>query len=372
ARRKRNVRRVGELKALRKELRDRQRGPGSVQFAGSDVARAGKRVIVTDNATKRYGARTIVSGFSVEIARGDKIGVVGPNGAGKTTMLNLLTGALAPDDGAVRLGTNLDIVTLDQRRDSLKPEMRLADAITDARGDWVEIAGAKKHVATYLQDFLFTPEQWRAPVSSLSGGERGRLALAAALAKPSNLLVLDEPTNDLDLDTLELLEELLAGYAGTLLLVSHDRSFIDNIVTSVITTDPDQPGVWRRYAGGYDDMIAQRGAEPGGAAPVSEARAAPEAGSNQQRGKPAKQKTGRARLSYKEQYALETLPGEIDALQDNIRMLRQDLEDPSLYERDPEAFDRKAAALKEAEARLHEREEQWLALAEKREAREAG
>lgn len=358
ARRKRNMRRVGELQALRKQLKESRRPQSAVKFSTTDVEASGKRVIVAENVSKSYGDNNIVDRFSIEITRGERIGLVGPNGVGKTTLLNILTGMQKPDDGTVKLGTNLDIVTLDQRRDSLRPEMRLADAIADERGDWVTIGGAKKHVASYLQDFLFAPEQWRAPVQSLSGGERGRLALAAALAKPSNLLVLDEPTNDLDLETLDLLEELLASYKGTVLLVSHDRSFIERIVTSVITTDPEQPGKWRRYAGGYDDMIAQRGRAPGALqkqtpTPLKSKRPAKASGST------AATKT---KLSYKEKYALETLPGEIETLQSKIKSYQETLNQPALFESDPALFNKTAKELEAAQSKLQNAEEDWLRL----------
>jgi len=364
ARRKRNMRRVGELKSLRQKLQDEKRGETNVKFTAAATRASGKQVIVAETISKSFGDKTVIKDFSIRITRAERIGVVGPNGAGKTTLLNLLTGALAPDEGTVALGTNLDIVSLSQRRDSLKPDMRLADAITDQRGDWVTIGDTKKHVASYLQDFLFAPEQWRAPVQSLSGGERGRLALAAALAKPSNLLVLDEPTNDLDLETLDLLEDLLASYKGALLLVSHDRSFIDRVVTSVITTHPEKPGEWRRYPGGYDDMVAQRGTEPGAQKPIS-------AKSDQSSARePAKKapRTEQIKLSYKEKYALETLPGEIETLQTRIKTLKETLDDPNLFDKDPAHFNKSAKALEQAQHDLDAAEEAWLALAIKQEA----
>jgi ABC transport system ATP-binding/permease protein len=363
ARRKRNMRRVGELKELRKNLREARNPQERVRFSSADVETSGKRVIVADTISKSYGEKNIVVDFSIEIARGDRIGFVGPNGAGKTTLLNMLIGALKPDAGSIKLGSNLNIVSLDQRRDSLKPDMRLADAIADERGDWVTIGDSKKHVASYLQDFLFAPEQWRAPVRSLSGGERGRLALAAALAKPSNLLVLDEPTNDLDLETLDLLEEMLASYEGTLLLVSHDRSFIDRIATSIITTAPEQSGKWRRYAGGYDDMIAQRGGAPG-LTQKPPATAKPRTENN----RPASRPAPNAKLSYKEKYALEMLPGEIDAMQEQTKRLKAKLADPSLFERDPALFHETAKSLEIIEQKLTSAEEDWLRLEIKREA----
>ncbi|MEZ5892480.1 MAG: ATP-binding cassette domain-containing protein [Parvularculaceae bacterium] len=362
ARRKRNMRRVGELKAMRKNLREAKRPQGAASFSVQTGAASGKRAIVAENVSKSFGGRTIIDRFSVEIARGDRIGIVGPNGAGKTTLVNLLTGALAPDEGTVTLGTNLEIVSLDQRRARLQPEMRVADAVNDGTGDWVTINGEKRHVATYLKDFLFGPEQWRQPVTALSGGERGRLALASAMARPSNLLVLDEPTNDLDLETLEMLEEQLAAYDGTLLLISHDRAFLDNLVTSVITTDPANPARWLRYAGGYDDMVAQRGSAPGletvAAKPKAKAAPTPE------RAKPA----AAAKLSYKEQYALDRLPAEIDALHGEIASLKTKLDDPSLFARDAALFDKTAKALSAAETTLAAKEEEWLTLEMKREA----
>ncbi len=362
ARRKRNVRRMRALQELRKTRREERRAPGAVTFTAAAATSAGKRMIVADKISKAYGDKTIVKDFSIEIARGDRVGFVGPNGAGKTTLLTLLTGQSRPDAGTVTLGTNLDMIWLDQRRASLKEDMRVADAITDGRGDWVSFGETKKHVSTYLKEFLFSPEQWRAPVSALSGGERGRLSLAAALAKPSNLLVLDEPTNDLDLETLELLEEMLADYQGTLLLVSHDRDFLDRIVTSVVTTAPDdRPGHWIDYPGGYDDMLAQRGAAPG--APSGPA---PQQKKKQTRAAPQPKQPAQ-KLSYKEKYALEQLPAEIEALEATIAECRELLAKPDLFEKDPDRFAKTAAALEKAEQRLAAAEEEWLALEMRRE-----
>ncbi len=217
---------------------------------------SGRLVAVAEGISKSYGGRPVVRDFSARIMRGDRVGIVGPNGAGKTTLLNLLTGALMPDTGEVRLGTNLAQVTLDQRRESLDPEQSLTEALTGGSGDTVTVAGQSRHVVGYMKDFLFRPEQARTPVGVLSGGERARLTLARAFARPSNLLVLDEPTNDLDLETLDLLQERLAEYPGTVLLVSHDRDFLDRVVTSVIATEGN--GRWIEYAGGYTDMLAQR------------------------------------------------------------------------------------------------------------------
>ncbi len=364
ARRKRNVRRMAELKDLRRTLRDTPRTTGSVKFTTTDAGQSSKRMIVAEKISKRFGERVIVDSFSTEIVRGDKIGVVAPNGAGKTTLLNMLIGALKPDAGVVTASDNLELVTLDQQRLQLKPDQRLADAITDDRGDWVTVGGVKKHVATYLQDFLFAPEQWRAPVSSLSGGERGRLALAAALAYPSNILALDEPTNDLDLETLDLLQDFLADYKGAILLISHDRSFLDNIVTSIVTTDPQTTGAWRRYPGGYDDMVTQRGRPPGAkVASAKRARRADAAAT----AKAAAPKTALAKLTYKEQYALKTLPERIAALEKEISALNRTLADPNFFERNAEDFATCARKLEEAKTALDKAEEDWLDLTIKQE-----
>ena len=361
ARRKRNMRRVGELKQLRKTLREARRSQGLVKFSASSGELSGKRVITADAISKSYGGRKIIDRFSVKIARGERVGFVGPNGAGKTTLIRILIGELSPDSGAVEIGANLQTLSLDQNRESLKPGMRLADAITDGRGDWVTIGAARRHAASYLKDFLFAPEQWRSPVEALSGGERARLALAAALAKPSNLLVLDEPTNDLDLETLDLLEDLLASYEGTLLLVSHDRSFLDRIVTSVIAPDPKEPALWRRYAGGYHDMEAQRGRAPGVKARAASLK------HNVRKTRLATEPQTQHKLSYKEKYALEKLPREIAEMQEKIADIKATLDDPAFFHRDPDQFVRAAKTLSETESALTAAEEEWLRLEIKRE-----
>ncbi|MEQ8194257.1 MAG: ABC-F family ATP-binding cassette domain-containing protein, partial [Rhodospirillales bacterium] len=242
ARRKRNQGRLRALQDLRKQQRA-ERGPaGSVTLSASQADASGKLVIEARDLEKAYGEQQIVGGFSLRVLRGEKIGFVGPNGAGKTTLLNLITGALKPDSGKVKLGANLETVTLDQGRESLDPGMPLADVLTGGGSDMVSVGGTPRHVASYMKDFLFDPVQARTPVGALSGGERGRVMLARALARPSNLLILDEPTNDLDLETLDLLQEMLSDYAGTVLLVSHDRDFLDRIVTSTVAWEG--PGRW--------------------------------------------------------------------------------------------------------------------------------
>ena len=367
ARRKRNVRRMKELQELRSRHRNARSPQGKVNFASNESEKSAKKVIETKGIAKSFGDQVIVSDFSIKITRGSRIGIVAPNGAGKTTLISMLTGLLPPDAGEIEIGANVEMVSLDQRRASLEPTMRVADAITDGRGDFVEIDGSKKHASTYLQDFLFSAEQWRAPVSTLSGGEKGRLALAAALAKQSNLLVLDEPTNDLDLETLDLLEEMLAGYGGTLILVSHDRSFLDRIVTSIIAQDGNgKKGAWREYVGGYDDMVRQRDA----ALPPSDDPAISKAQKTTTPAPPAKP-SGKSKLSFKEKYALENLPKEMETLSASINDTKKSLADPSLFEKDPAKFNRLAKALTESETRLEEAEEEWLALELKREEMEA-
>lgn len=357
ARRKRNVRRVAELARLRQERRDARRLQGDVRFTAGQSGPSGRLVIEASGITKSFGGKAVVRTFSTRITRGDRIGIVGPNGAGKTTLLKMLTGRLEPDAGDVRLGTGLEMVTLDQRRDELAPTMTVTEALTGGRGDKVIINGQARHVASYMKDFLFQPEQARSPLSVLSGGERARLMLARALAKPSNLLVLDEPTNDLDLETLDLLQELLSDYTGTVLLVSHDRDFLDRVVTSVIAAEGD--GRWVEYAGGYTDMLAQRfGADLPSTtnAPMQE-KAKPADKALPDRGPQKKRK-----LSFHEKHALATLPGTIEALQAKIASLQERLADPEFYSRDPDAFTAATQRLAEAQEELSAAEDRWLEL----------
>lgn len=371
ARRKRNVRRMAELDALRQARRETRRAAGAAVMQSVEAKTSGKLVVEADGVCKRFDGRPVVEDFSIKIARGDRVGLAGPNGSGKTTLVRLVTGALAPDEGTVRLGTNLEIATLDQRRAALDPTTPLRAALLGGegggRGDMIEIGGTTRHVMSYLKDFLFQPEQARTPVGALSGGERGRLALAMALARPSNLLVLDEPTNDLDLETLDVLQEMLGDYAGTILLVSHDRDFLDRVATSIIAPDPALgPGGWREYAGGYSDMVRQRAAAPKPAS-AKTVRAKPAAPPAKDAAKPA-----RAKLSYKDKHALETLPAKIAALEADIAALAAKLADPELYARDARGFDALAARLANAEAERDGAEEQWLELEMKREELEGG
>ncbi|MEO0618499.1 MAG: ATP-binding cassette domain-containing protein [Pseudomonadota bacterium] len=374
ARRKRNQKRLADLHALRKKHKEHRKAQGNVSLKAAQSGEAGKRVLEVKNISKRYGDRVIVDNLSLRVQRGDRLGLVGPNGAGKTTLINLLTGALTPDSGSVTLGTNIDMVTLDQRRESLDPDTTLGDALTDGRGDTVMVGDTSRHVVAYMKDFLFQPEQRRTPLRVLSGGERGRLMLARALARPSNVLVLDEPTNDLDLQTLDLLQELLTDYAGTVLLVSHDRDFLDRIVSSTLVWEGDalawsKPGLWTEYAGGYSDMLAQRKLSQRDEKSAS-TPAATTVGSKAPQ--PSTTKSAGKKLSYKDKHALETLPGEMAKLEAEAATLRTKLAAPDLFSRDPNAFATAAKALETTEAALASAEERWLELELKREALEAG
>ncbi|MGF1641223.1 MAG: ABC-F family ATP-binding cassette domain-containing protein [Rhodospirillales bacterium] len=363
ARRRRNQGRVRALEAMRARRRERPPTAGTVAMTVGEADASGKLVIEAAGIGKTWGEKRVVADLSLRVPRGDRLGIVGPNGAGKTTLLGLLTGALAPDAGTVRLGTNLRMVTLDQRRESLDPRSTLVEVLTGGIGDTVDVAGRPRHVIGYLKDFLFAPEQARTPVGALSGGERGRLMLARALARPSNLLVLDEPTNDLDLETLDLLQEMLADYPGTVLLVSHDRDFLDRVVTSVIAAEGG--GRWIEYAGGYSDMLAQRRAGPAAKAPPRTPRPKAE----RRTGEPPAAAAGR-KLSFKEQHAHRTLPAKIAALEAEIARLQAVLADPGLYARDPAAFAAAASTLDAAAAELAAAEDAWLVLELRREALE--
>jgi ABC transport system ATP-binding/permease protein len=355
-RRKRNMLRVGKLQALREQRRTYRANAGNATITAGAAPPSGALVIEAAGINKRYGDRPIVSDFSIRIARGDRIGIVGPNGSGKTTLINLLTGNSPPDAGSVRLGSNLAMAALDQHRDNLDPDFTVAEALTGGRGDTVMVNGHARHVVSYMKDFLFTSEQARTPLGKLSGGERGRLMLAQVLAKPSNLLILDEPTNDLDMETLDVLEDVLGEYPGTVLLVSHDRDFLDRLVNGVIV--PEGNGRWIEYAGGYSDMLAQRGVQPSpGLAKQALAKAAQKAVSNSSEPQPAKR-----RLSFKDKHALDTLPKTITAFQAEADALRARLDDPGFYARDRAAFETTTATLAKLQQDIAAAEEQWLAL----------
>jgi len=354
-RRKRNQGRLRALADLRQERREQRQVQGTVKMETVAANVSGKQVIEAKGISKSYDGRPIVKNFSLRVLRGDRIGIIGANGTGKTTLLKMLTGALEPDSGTIKIGNAVELVSLDQQRASLDPNVSLADALTGGHGDNVIIDDKPRHVISYMRDFLFTPEQAKTAVGALSGGERGRLMLARALARPSNLLVLDEPTNDLDLETLDLLQEMLADYPGTVLLVSHDRDFIDRVVTSVVVSEGG--GSWAEYAGGYSDMMAQKG--PG----IAASRAA-------KAGKPrpatttgaAAAKAPAAGLSFKDRDMLAKLPSRIQTLHKAIDKLQAELADPALYGRDPARFDKTTAALTAKTAELETAEEEWLRL----------
>ena len=351
ARRTRAVFRVQRLDKLRAERQARRERLGKVNLQLDAGERSGKLVADLEHVGKSFGQLPVVRDFSARIQRGDKIGVIGPNGAGKTTLLRLILGELKPDTGVVRLGTKIDVAYFDQFRTQLDPDSSLVDVISPG-SDFVEFGGARKHVIGYLEDFLFRPERARSPVSSLSGGERNRLLLARLFARPANVLVLDEPTNDLDIETLELLEELLANYDGTLFLVSHDRTFLDNVVTQTIAAEGD--GCWKEYAGGYSDWAA-------GQASVAKGAARQKTETREVKG-PEPAKARGDKLSWKEQRELEALPARIAALEGEQGDLTRRIGDASIYQSDPQAAQKAAERLAVIDDELMALLERWEAL----------
>ena len=359
ARRKRNIRRLKELQELRKIRQTTDVKVNKIKADTSITELSGKIVFDIENISKTYGEISLVRDFSIRITRGDRIGIIGKNGAGKTTFLKLLIGETLPEKGTIKLGTKLDIVSLDQRRESLDPKISLRDALTEGVGDMVFVGGKSRHVISYLKDFLFKPEQAGTPVSALSGGERGRLMLARAFAKPSNLLVLDEPTNDLDHETLDFLQELISEYTGTLLLVSHDRDFLDRVVTSVIAPDAVKPGGWIEYVGGYSDMLNQKqiNKEP--------SKTNIEKIQNRIQNKSNKKSE---RITYNDRYALENLPKKIEALNLKIKTIESQLANQNYFVSDPEGFKNSALELEKLTKEKVLSEEEWLNLELRREA----
>jgi ABC transport system ATP-binding/permease protein len=356
ARRTRNAGRVTRLEQLRTERTERRDRIGNVKLAVDAGERSGRLVAELTGVCKSFGDRAIVRALDLRLMRGDRLALIGPNGAGKSTLIKLILGTLAPDSGRLRLGTNLQIAYFDQMREALDPDKTVAETIAPG-SDWIEIAGSRKHVMTYLSDFLFAPRRAGAPVATLSGGERNRLLLARLFARPANLLVLDEPTNDLDIESLELLEATLQDYSGTLLLVSHDRAFLDSVVTQSLVAEGD--GTWREYAGGYSDWLRQR-PEPRAVAPF-----APEP-----RPAPSRRSDTRIKLSFKEQRELEALPAEIEALEGEQAALLAGMGAPDYHARGAEQIRRDRARHDEIETLLLDRLERWSALEDK--ARSAG
>ncbi|WP_370049424.1 MULTISPECIES: ABC-F family ATP-binding cassette domain-containing protein [Salipiger] len=366
ARRTRNQGRVRALKALRQERSNmiRRQGTAAMELASAPVS--GKKVIEAEGLTKIFGDKTIVKNFSLTVQRGDRVAFVGPNGTGKTTLIRMLTGEIEPDEGRVKLGTNLEIALFDQTRSQLDPEMSLWESLTgdkdmrvSGKADQVLVRGQPKHVVGYLKEFLFDERQARAKVASLSGGEKARLLLAKLMAKESNLLVMDEPTNDLDVETLDLLQDLLGEYDGTVLIVSHDRDFLDRIATTTVAMEGNGQAVV--YAGGWSDYRAQR-AETAATAPAEKtAKPAKEA---REASKPKPQQAG---LSFTEKHRLEELPDVIARLEAEIGKLEQLLADPELFTREPVKFRKATEALTERQDKLSAAEEEWLELEEKAE-----
>ncbi|GFE63625.1 ABC-F family ATP-binding cassette domain-containing protein [Litoreibacter roseus] len=363
ARRKRNMGRVRALGELRAERASQITRTGTAAMAFEGGPKSGKQVIVADDISKTFDDTTIVQNFSLKVARGDRVAFVGPNGAGKTTLLNMLIGQTPPDTGQVTLGTNLIPAIFDQNRAALNPDDTLWASLTEdpatrvkGQSDYIMVRGTPKHVVGYLKDFLFDERQARAPVRSLSGGEKARLLLARIMARESNLLILDEPTNDLDIETLDLLQELIGDYDGTVLLVSHDRDFLDRVATTTVALKDGRATV---YAGGWSDYQAQQGQSDAIAEP---AQIKAKLETSAPRGKP------KAGLSFTEEHRLKALPGEIERLEAEIAKLTEFLSDPDLFSQSPAKFEKASAALVERQSALSAAEEEWLTLEEKAEA----
>ena len=365
ARRTRNMGRVRALMGLRADRAQRIAGGKQAQLAIAEAEKSGRLVIEAKNLAKTFdtpdGPRLVLKDFSTRILRGDRIGFIGPNGAGKTTLLKILTGRLQPDSGAVRQGTELEIAEFDQRRADLPPEQTIRQVLCPYGGDSVMVGGKPRHVAGYIQDFLFDSRQLDTPVKALSGGERNRLILARLFARPSNVMILDEPTNDLDMDTLDLLQEVLSDYDGTLLLVSHDRDFLDRLATSTIVLEGG--GKATEYAGGYSDYLSQRPQH-------AEAPAAAKAPSKPAAAAAAPKKA--AKLSYKDQRELDDLPAKIAKLEAEIAKLGEAMTDAGFYARDPAGFAKTSARLEAAQGELAAAEERWLELEALKEELAAG
>ena len=356
ARRKRNVRRVGELADLRTQLKTARTAPSAVTMTAQDAQPSGALAVELKKVSKALGGRTLVRDLSFRLLRGDRLGIVGPNGAGKTTLIKMVTGALEPDAGEVTFGARLAAVTLDQFRAELPDTTTVTEALTGGGSDFIEVGGQRKHVMGYMREFLFQPEQARTPIGKLSGGERGRLMLARAFASPSNLLALDEPTNDLDIETLDVLQEMLATYPGTILCVSHDRDFLDRIATEILFAESD--GTWTAYAGGYSDMVRQRGS---GVTAAAVAVKAAFVADRAERAAGAKRK-----LSFKDQRALDMLPGRVSEMQAKLATLETRLGQPANADK-AQALSAEYAAVK---AEIEAAEEEWLRLETMREEME--
>jgi len=354
ARRKRNIRRLAALQDLRAKQRSHQGPVGRATMVAHEAEARGKLVIEAHSINKAYGKTKLVDDVSLRIHTGDRIGLVGRNGTGKTTLLSMLTGRLKPDSGRIRFGQHLELAILDQMR-AIDETQTLESYLTDGRGDSLIVRGQERHVVSYMKDFLFTPEQKRSPLGELSGGERARLMLARLLAKPANLLILDEPTNDLDMETLDLLQELIANFAGTVLLVSHDRDFLDRCVTSILAAEGE--GKWVSYAGGYSDMVSQRHIK---LSPVIKTpKKTLDLPKSSRQSMAQKSRQG---LSFKQLHRLKILPQEIEKLTAQITSLGQELENPLLYAQDAAQFKKISIEFANCQTLLAQYEEEWLKL----------
>jgi ATP-binding cassette subfamily F protein uup len=357
ARRTRNAGRVRRIESLRTERAARRERIGTAKLALDAGSRSGRRVAELRGVSKSFAGRAIVRDLDLTLQRGDRLALIGPNGAGKSTALKLILGELAPDAGTVKLGTNLAVAYFDQLRAQLDEDKTVAETVCPG-GDWIEVAGSRKHVIGYLGEYLFPPRRASAPVKTLSGGERNRLLLARLFALPANLLVLDEPTNDLDIESLELLESVLADYSGTLLLVSHDRAFLDAIATQSLVAEGD--GLWREYAGGYSDWLAQRPA-PAVAAPATPAPTPP-----------APRRGERVKLTFNEQRELAALPVELESLENEQAALLARMSAADYHQATPQQMQADAARAAELERRLEEKLARWMALEDRARAAAGG
>jgi ATP-binding cassette subfamily F protein uup len=354
ARRTRNAGRVARLEQLRRERAARRERAGDVRIALDPGERTGRLVTELEGVTKRFGRRAIVTDLSLRILRGDRIGLIGPNGAGKTTLLRLIVGDLAPDSGAVRRGTRLQVAYFDQMREQLGPDASVA-ATVSPHSDWVEVGGVRRHIVSYLDDFLFPSQRAASPVRTLSGGERNRLLLARLFARPANVLVLDEPTNDLDIDSLELLETTLQDYPGTVLLVSHDRAFLDNVVTQTLVAEGG--GAWREYVGGYSDWLEQR--------VTSTSTIPPPASRRSREDERPERRAASGKLSYRESRDLELLPSQIESLECEQAALVARMSEPDYHRQGPGPLKADRARLGEIEILLAAAYERWGELEKK-------
>lgn len=352
ARRKRNQGRLARLKSMREQRAQQLRTLKLGRIEAATAELSSRFIIEADEISKAYGDKVLIKNFSTKIVRGDRIGIIGPNGSGKTTLLKMLIGELKPDHGRIKISKRLETLYLDQNRTQLDPNKSILETLCPGGGDMVSVMGKPKHVMAYIKEFLFQPEQLRGPVGVLSGGEKNRLLLAMSLARESNFLILDEPTNDLDMDTLDRLQDMLANYDGTLLIVSHDRAFLDNVVTSTIVLEGDGTAI--EYAGGYEDYLAQKRGAPKKTERVVHVKAKP-APEERPKEKPKK-------LSYKDQFALTQLPKDIKALEEKITQLEGQLNDPSLYDSGPDKAHQLASDLQSIRQKKDDLEHQWLEL----------